>query len=135
ENVVTVTDSLGPYTVQRYNLYTSAQINGLPAPGASTGAAMAAIGEVAAEILPEGYDFAWAGLSFQEASSSGGEAVVFGMALLFAYLFLVALYESWMLPISIVLSLGAAAFGAMAALWFLGMPTSLYVQIALVLLI
>jgi multidrug efflux pump subunit AcrB len=57
------------------------------------------------------------------------------MALLFAYLFLVALYESWMLPVAIVLSLGAAAFGAMAALWIVGMPTSLYVQIALVLLI
>lgn len=135
ENVVTVHDSLGPYTVQRYNLYPSAQINGQPAPGASTGGAMAAAERVAAEVLPEGFDIAWAGLSFQQAETSGSEIVIFAMALLFAYLFLVALYESWMLPVSILLSLGAAAFGAMLALWIIGLPTSLYVQIALVLLI
>lgn len=135
ENVVTVSDDLGPYTVQRYNLYTSAQINGQPAPGASTGAAMEALADTAAEFLPDGFGFAWAGLSLQQAESSGSELVIFAIALLFAYLFLVALYESWMLPVSIILSLGAAAFGAMAALWLLGLPTSLYVQIALVLLI
>lgn len=135
DNVITVSDTLGPYTVQRYNLYGSAQINGQPAPGASTGAAMDAVERAAAEILPQGYGLSWAGLSFQQTQSSGSEVVVFGMALLFAYLFLVALYESWMLPVAIILSLGAAAFGSMAALLFMGMPTSLYVQIALVLLI
>ncbi|HET7409837.1 MAG TPA: efflux RND transporter permease subunit, partial [Paracoccaceae bacterium] len=135
ENVVTVTYDLGPYIVQRYNLYMSAQINGQPAPGASTGAAMAAVDRVAAEVLPDDFAYSWAGLSFQQAEGAGSEIVVFAMALLFAYLFLVALYESWMLPMSIILSLGAAAVGAMAALWLLGMPTSLYVQIALVLLI
>ncbi|WP_324753896.1 efflux RND transporter permease subunit [Roseovarius sp. Pro17] len=133
--VVTVTDDLGPYILQRYNLYTAAQINGQPAEGGSSGAAMGAVSQVAADVLPDGYDFAWAGLSFQQTQSSGSEIVIFGMALLFAYLFLVALYESWMLPVSIILSLGAAAFGAMVALWAVGMPTSLYVQIALVLLI
>ena len=135
QNVVTIHDDLGPYTVQRYNLYQSAQINGQPAPGASTGEAMAAVERVAAETLPRGFGVAWSGLSLQQAESAGSEIFVFGIALLFAYLFLVALYESWMLPVSIILSLGAAAFGAMLALWLVGLPTSLYVQIALVLLI
>jgi multidrug efflux pump subunit AcrB len=135
DSVVTVRDDLGPYVLQRYNLYPAAQINGQPAPEVSTGAAMDAVARVAAEALPEGFGFAWAGLSFQEAQSEGGEVAIFAMALLFAYLFLVALYESWMLPFSIILSLGAAAFGAMVGLWLLGMSTSLYVQIALVLLI
>ncbi|WP_234450993.1 efflux RND transporter permease subunit [Paracoccus sp. MC1862] len=135
QNVVTVHDDLGPYTVQRYNLYQSATINGQPAPGVSTGAAMGAVERIAAETLPAGFSLAWSGLSLQQAESSGSEIVVFGIALLFAYLFLVALYESWMLPVSIILSLGAAAFGAMLALRLVGLPTSLYVQIALVLLI
>lgn len=133
--VVKVTDDLGPYILQRYNLYTAAPINGQPAADSSSGAAMAAVARVASEALPDGYDFAWAGLSLQQAQSSGDEILIFGVALLFGYLFLVALYESWMLPVAIVLSLGTAAFGAMAALWLTGMATSLYVQIALVLLI
>lgn len=135
QNVVTVHDDLGPYTVQRYNLYQSATINGQPAPGVSTGAAMGAVERLGAETLSAGFSLAWSGLSLQQAESSGTEVVVFGIALLFAYLFLVALYESWMLPVSIILSLGAAAFGAMVALRLVGLPTSLYVQIALVLLI
>lgn len=135
ENVITVRDDLGPYTVERYNLYQAAQINGQVAPGFSTGVAMDAIQRIASETLPDGYDVAWSGLTFQESQTSGSELVIFGMALLFAYLFLVALYESWMLPVVIILSLGAAAFGALLAVFFLGMPTSLYVQIGLVLLI
>ena len=73
---------------------------------------MDAVERVAAEALPEGYGYEWSGLSFQERRSGGQEPIVFGLALLFAYLFLVAQYESWMLPIAIILSLGARAFGA-----------------------
>ncbi len=135
ENVITLRDDLGPYTVQRYNLYESAQVNGLVAPGFSTRVAMDAIQRIASETLPDGYDVAWSGLTLQESQTSGSEVVIFGMALLFAYLFLVALYESWMLPVAIILSLGTAAFGALLAVFLLGMPTSLYVQIGLVLLI
>lgn len=135
ENVITVRDDLGPYTVQRYNLYQAAQVNGLVAPGFSTGVAMDAIRRIASDTLPDGYDVAWSGLTFQESQTSGNELVIFGMALLFAYLFLVALYESWMLPVAIILSLGTAAFGALLAVFLWGMPTSLYVQIGLVLLI
>jgi HAE1 family hydrophobic/amphiphilic exporter-1/multidrug efflux pump len=116
-------------------LLTAAPINGQAASGHSSGEAIAAVERVAAANLPAGYSYEWSGLSFQETKSSGQEPIVFGLALLFAYLFLVAQYESWTLPISIVLSLGAAAFGATAALTLVGIQNSLYTQIAIVLLI
>jgi len=133
--VVSLTTILGPYVISRYNLFPAAPINGMAAPGASSGEAISAVERVAAEVLPTGYSFAWSGLSYQETTSSGQEPIIFGLALLFAYLFLVAQYESWTLPISIILSLGAAAFGATAALTLVGIQNSLYAQIAIVLLI
>ncbi|ODT31836.1 MAG: RND transporter [Kaistia sp. SCN 65-12] len=133
--VVSLTTILGPYVISRYNLLPAAQINGAAAPGSSSGEAIAAVERVAAETLPAGYGFEWSGLSYQETKSSGQAPIVFGLALLFAYLFLVAQYESWTLPISIILSLGAAAFGATAALTLVGIQNSLYTQVAIVLLI
>jgi len=133
--VVSLTTILAPYVISRYNLLTAAPINGVAAPGRSSGEAIQAVERVAAEVLPTGYSYQWSGLSYQETSSSGQEPIIFGLALLFAYLFLVAQYESWTLPISIVLSLGAAAFGATAALTLVGVQNSLYTQIAIVLLI
>ncbi len=133
--VVSLTTILGPYVISRYNLLPAAQINGAAAPGSSSGEAIAAVERVAAETLPAGYGFEWSGLSYQETQSSGQAPIVFGLALLFAYLFLVAQYESWTLPISIILSLGAAAFGATAALTLVGIQNSLYTQVAIVLLI
>ena len=96
---------------------------------------MDAVERIAAETLPQGYGIEWSGLSYQERQSGGQEPIVFGLALLFAFLFLVAQYESWMLPISIILSLGAALFGATAALTLMGLQNSIYAQIAIVLLI
>jgi HAE1 family hydrophobic/amphiphilic exporter-1/multidrug efflux pump len=113
----------------------AAQINGQAAPGGSSGAAMDAIERTAAKVLPAGYGYEWSGLSYQERQSSGKEVVVFGLAFLFAYLFLVAQYESWTLPIAVILSLGAALFGATVALALFGLQSSLYTQIAIVLLI
>jgi HAE1 family hydrophobic/amphiphilic exporter-1/multidrug efflux pump len=133
--VVSVTTVLAPYVISRYNLAVAAPINGQAAPGGSSGAAMEAVERVAAETLPQGYGFEWSGLSFQEQQSGGREPIVFGLALLFAFLFLVAQYESWMLPLAIVFSLGAAALGATAALMLLGLQNSIYAQIAIVLLI
>jgi HAE1 family hydrophobic/amphiphilic exporter-1/multidrug efflux pump len=133
--VVSTTTVLAPYVISRYNLSVAAAINGQAAPGASSGAAMAALERVASKTLPAGYGYEWSGMSLQERQGSGQEAVVFGLALLFAYLFLVAQYESWMLPIGIVLSLGVAAFGASAALTLTGLQNSVYAQIAMVLLI
>ena len=85
--------------------------------------------------MPQGYGFEWSGLSYQETQSAGQAPIVFGLALLFAYLFLVAQYESWMLPLAIIFSLGAAALGATGALWLGGLENSIYVQIGIVLLI
>jgi HAE1 family hydrophobic/amphiphilic exporter-1/multidrug efflux pump len=133
--VVTTTTVLAPFVISRYNLSVAAQINGQPVPGGSSGAAMDAIERVAAQDLPAGYGFEWSGLSFQERRSSGQEPVIFGLAFLFAYLFLVAQYESWTLPIAVILSLGAALFGATAALTLFGLQNSIYAQIAIVLLI
>jgi len=133
--VVTTSTVLAPFSISRYNLSVAAPINGQAAPGGSSGAAMDAIERVAAEALPPGYGFEWSGLSFQERQSGGQEPVIFALALLFAYLFLVALYESWMLPIAVILSLGAALLGATAALMLIGLQNSLYAQVAIVLLI
>ena len=133
--VVSLTTVLAPFVITRYNLSVSAQINALPAPTASSGEAMSAMADVAATALPDGYGYEWSGLSFQENRSSGQEALVFALAFLFAYLFLVAQYESWSLPLVVIVSLGAALLGAVAALSLFGLQNSLYVQIALVLLI
>ncbi len=126
---------LGPEVISRYNLWASAQINGQPAPGGSSGLAMDAVERVAAETLPEGYGYEWSGLSYQEQQAGGQAPIIFALALLFAFLFLVAQYESWMLPFSVILSLGAAAFGAAAALALVGLQNSIYAQIGIVLLI
>lgn len=133
--LVSTTTVLAPFSISRYNLSTAAQINGAPAPGGSSGSAMSAIEQAAAEVLPAGFGFEWSGLSFQESRASGQEFLIFGLAFLFAYLFLVAQYESWTLPLVVILSLGAALFGAAGALLLFGVPNSIYVQIAIVLLI
>jgi HAE1 family hydrophobic/amphiphilic exporter-1/multidrug efflux pump len=134
-SVVSLTTVLAPFVITRYNLSVSAQVNAVPAPGASSGQAMAAMETVASQKLPDGYGYEWSGLSFQESRSSGQEGLVFALAFLFAYLFLVAQYESWALPAVVIVSLGAALLGAVAALKAFGLQNSLYVQIAMVLLI
>ncbi len=134
-SVVSLTTVLAPFTISRYNLSVSAPVNAVAAPGGSSGAAMSAMANAASEVLPDGFSYEWSGLSFQEQSSSGEETLVFALAFLFAYLFLVAQYESWSLPMVVLLSLGAALFGAVAALKIFGLQNSLYVQIAIVLLI
>ncbi len=133
--IVSITTVLAPFVISRYNLSVAAPINGQAAPGGSSGAAMDAIERVAAAELPAGYGYEWSGLSYQERRSSGQEPIIFALAFLFAYLFLVAQYESWLLPIAVILSLGAALFGAAGSLTLFGLQNSLYAQIAIVLLI
>ncbi len=97
---------------------------------------MAAMEEAAKKSLPDGYGFEWTALSFQEAQqSAGGEAAIFGLAILFGYLFLVALYESWAIPFSVLTSVAVALLGAVTTLWLVGLDNDLYTQIGLVLLI
>jgi multidrug efflux pump len=133
--LVTLKPDLGPFSLSRYNLFLTAPLNGIPAPGVSSSSAMAAFEQAAAETLPQGYGYEWSGLSFQEKQSSAQAPMILGLALIFAFLFLVAQYESWTLPISIILSLIFAAFGAIAALFVTRLENSLYAQIGIVLLI
>ena len=126
---------LGPQILQRYNNYKSVTIQGGPAPGKSSGQALAAMEEISAKTLPSGYGYEWTGTAKQEKEAGGKTPIVLGLAVLFAYLFLVALYESWTMPIAVLLSVTVGVVGAMLALWFTGLPNDLYAQVGLVVLI
>jgi multidrug efflux pump len=126
---------LGPQSVVRYNNLRSVTINGSPAPGSSSGDALAAMERISASTLPRGYTFEWTGTALQEKEASGKTPIVLGLAVLFAYLFLVGLYESWTIPIPVLLSVSVAAAGAMLALLAFGLDNNLYAQIGLVVLI
>jgi hydrophobe/amphiphile efflux-1 (HAE1) family protein len=131
-----IRNELGADLIFRYNEFPTAAITGSPAAGASAGDAMAAMEAAAAKSLPEGYSYEWTALSFQEAQQSAGtEAAIFGLAVLFGYLFLVALYESWAIPFSVLTSVVVAILGAVGTLWLVGLDNDLYTQIGLVLLI
>jgi hydrophobe/amphiphile efflux-1 (HAE1) family protein len=125
----------GPQVITRYNNYRSVTVNGSPAPGVASGTAIAAMAEVSARTLPPGYGFEWTGTAFQEQRASGQSGVVLGMALLFAFLFLVALYESWMIPVPVLLSVVVGVLGAFAGILIAGLTLDLYAQIGLVVLI
>ncbi len=133
-----------PQYLNRFNLYSSATITGMPAPGYSSGQAMAAMEEVAKKHLPLGMKYDWTDMSYQEKAASAPLvlgpfripmiAIVFALALLFMYLFLVAQYESWMIPAAVLMSVPVAFFGALAFLWFGGVDNNLYTQVGFILL-
>lgn len=135
ESLVDLSYILGPKLVKRYNLFSSLDIRGEAAPGYSSGQAMATMERLAREKLPSGYGFEWSSMSYQEKQASGTMVYLFALAMTFAYLFLVGLYESWNLPASIVLSVLVATLGAFIGLWISGHPLSLYAQIGVVLLV
>jgi hydrophobe/amphiphile efflux-1 (HAE1) family protein len=126
---------LGPQTISRYNNYRSITINGSPRPGVSSGDALAAMATLSAKTLPPGYDFEWTGTAYQETQASGQTGAILALAVLFAYLFLVALYESWIIPVPVLLSVTVGVFGAFLGLFVAGLPLDLYGQIGLVVLI
>jgi hydrophobe/amphiphile efflux-1 (HAE1) family protein len=126
---------VGPRTLTRYNNYRAISINGGPAPGRGPGEAIDGMEKVSAETLPEGYAYEWTGQAREQIESAGQTTIVLGLAMVFAYLFLVALYESWMIPIPVLLSVIVSILGAVAALWVLGMSFTLYAQIGLVVLV
>jgi HAE1 family hydrophobic/amphiphilic exporter-1 len=127
----------GPEFTMRYNLYRSAQINGSAAPGFSSAQATKALEEVFAETMPREMGFDYLGISFQEQKAAQGvsPAAIFGLSLLFVFLILAALYESWSLPFSVLLGTPIAVLGAFAALWLRGMVNNVFAQIGLVMLI
>ena len=126
---------LGPQAVSRYNNYRAVIINGAPAPGVSSGAALAAMEELSKTALPAGYAFEWTGTAFQEKLAAGKTTIVLGLAVLFAYLFLVALYESWNVPIPVLLSVSVGVLGAIFGIRLAGLAFDVYAQIGLVVLI
>jgi len=134
-SLVSLSTVLGAQTANRYNLFPSATINGSPAPGLSSGQALAAMDRLAKASLPRGYATEWSSISFQEKQVGGQAAGIFALAVLFAYLFLVAQYESWSTPLSVLISVIFAVAGAAAALVIAGLPNNIYAQIGLVLLV
>jgi HAE1 family hydrophobic/amphiphilic exporter-1 len=125
---------LGPELLNRYNLFGSATINVIPAPGYSESEAMDEIIDISAE-LPGGYSYAWSGITYQSLAAGNLAPIIFSLALIFVYLFLAAQYESWLIPAAILLSVPLALVGAFAGLTAMGIPLNIYAQIGLVLLI
>jgi HAE1 family hydrophobic/amphiphilic exporter-1 len=125
----------GPEQVTRYNMYTSAMVNGQPAPGYSSGQAIAAIKDVAAQKLPKGFGYDWAGSSRDQAQAGNQAVYIFVICLLFVYLLLAAQYESFLLPMTVILSLPIGIFGALFLLMVMGLENNIYAQIAMIMLI
>ena len=133
--LVTTSPVLGPEILNRYNLFNSVTINAILAPGYSESQAIAAMQRISATQLPAGFDYDWSGVTYQSLQAGNLAPVIFSLALIFVYLFLVAQYESWMIPAAILLSVPLALIGAFAGLTAMGIPLNLYAQIGLVLLI
>lgn len=133
--LVTPMPTSAPTVLERYNLYRTAELGGNPGAGYSSGDAIAAMEDVAATTLPAGYGFEWSGISRQEKESAGKAPIVFGLAIVFVFLFLAALYESWAVPFAVLFAVPLGVFGAMLGLWLTGLTNNIYAQIGLILLI
>ncbi len=125
----------GPIDVPHHNLYTSAKITGQPAPGYSSGQAVRAMEEVARAVLPAGFDYEWTGTTYQEQKTGNLAVFIFALSVVCVFLFMSALYESWIRPIVIILTVPLAMFGAIVGLWLFDMPLDVFGQIGLVMLI
>lgn len=125
----------GPEQITRYNMYSSALVNGEPAKGYSSGDAINAIKETASEKLPKGYDFDWAGSSRDQANAGSESIIIFIICLLFVYLLLSAQYESFLLPLPVILSLPTGIFGALLLLQLFQLENNIYAQVAMIMLI
>jgi HAE1 family hydrophobic/amphiphilic exporter-1 len=136
-SVVKMETTYGPEFTLRFNGYRAAQINGIVAPGYTSGQAMQALEEVFAQTMPREMGYDYSGMSFQEKAAAGGvpASVVFAFSLLFVFLIMAALYESWSLPFSILLTVPIAVLGAFAGLWMRGYALDVYAQVGLIVLI
>ncbi len=134
-SVLSAKPVLAPRALERYNKFSTASITAMLIPIFSSGDVMKKVDALAKTALPPGYNLEWSGLSYQEAKASGGSVVLIVLALVFGYLFLVAQYESWSIPMPVMLSTSVASFGALVALLALQMPLSIYAQLGLILLV
>jgi hydrophobe/amphiphile efflux-1 (HAE1) family protein len=130
-----VTYTLAPIDVPHYNMYNAAKITGQPAAGYSSGQAIRAMEEVARETLSEGFSYEWTGTTFQEQRTGNVAPLIFGLSIVCVFLFMAALYESWIRPLVIIFTVPLAMFGAMVGLWLYGMSLDVFGQIGLVMLI
>jgi hydrophobe/amphiphile efflux-1 (HAE1) family protein len=135
ESIASLQIITGPQVITRYNNYRSVTVNSSPAPGVASGAALAAMGEISANTLPPGYGFEWSGAAFHEQRAIGQTGIMLGMTLLFAFLFLVGLYESWVIPVPVLLSVVTGVLGAFAAILAAKLTLDVYARIGLVVLI
>ncbi|MGV6805565.1 MAG: efflux RND transporter permease subunit [Ruegeria sp.] len=133
--LIDVENVLGPVLLKRHNLFRSATVTAVPAEGLSSGDAINVMTEESATALPPGYAFEWTGTAQQQLASGGLVVVILGLAILFGYLFLVGQYESWTMPVSILLSVIVALFGAVAAVAIVGSDINLYTQIGMIMLV
>ena len=127
--------ALGPTVVSLYNLFPAATINGMPAPGYSTGQALDAMERIAGRVLPRGMSFEWTAMSYQEKLVGNSAYFIFALSILLVYFALAGQYESWITPAAVILAVPMALLGTAAALLALGISNNIYVQIGLVLLI
>lgn len=135
QSLLSISTSYGPTAINRYNLFPSASINGQAATGTSTGQALATMASLAEQNLPEGFGFEWTGLALQEEQAGNQTALILLMGLIFTYLFLVGQYESWSVPLAVMLSVAVAVLGALVGLMLASIDINIYAQIGLVLLI
>lgn len=124
----------GPNEITRFNLYTSSSIRGIPAPGYTSGDAIKAIQDVANETLPQGYGIAWEGLSYDEANRGNEALYIFVVVLIFVYLILAGQYESFIIPLAVILSLPVGVFGSFLLLKVMGLANDIYAQIGVIML-
>jgi hydrophobe/amphiphile efflux-1 (HAE1) family protein len=133
--LATVQPTTGPDVIYRYNRFRSVQLLGGPAPGHSSGEASSAMEKLSADVLPAGYGFEWTGTTYQEKEAQGHEGVIFGFAAVLVFLCLAALYESWTIPLAVLLAVPLGLFGALLAVWMRSYPYDMYTQIGIVTLI
>jgi len=134
-SLVKIRPTAAPRMLLRFNQYPSASITALTANGVSTGAAIAAVEKIAKQSLPQGYNIDWSGMSYQERKVQGQGIMLIGMSLIFGYLLLVAQYESWTIPVPVMLSIVVAITGALAGIKLMGLSLSIYAQLGLILLV
>jgi HAE1 family hydrophobic/amphiphilic exporter-1 len=133
--LIKVSNELGPVSLNRYNMFRAATVTGVPATGLSTGDAIKVLEEVSTSALPPGYSYEWTGTAQQQQGSGGLVFIILVMAVVFGYLFLVAQYESWTMPVGILLSVTVALFGALVGVAIWGGDINLYTQIGMIMLI